>query len=118
MTARGFSQILRGAGGALELNRFNLFIGAIGFVLSTIGFQAWAMARGEHFDVSDYCTAFGLGFAGLGLGGAGAVALKDRQVAMARTIEQTGRVPAPPPAGPPVPAGKAPPLDDPDAAAS
>lgn len=100
---KGFSQILRGINGALELNRVNLFMGAAGFVFGSLVFQGWAMWRGDEFSIEAFCLAFGTGFAALGLGGAGAVAIKDRNVASATIISQTGAVPAPPPAGPPVP---------------
>lgn len=100
---KGFTQILRGVNGALELNRVNLFLGAFGFVFGSLVFQAWAIWRGDTFSIEAWCLAFGTGFAALGLGGAGAVAIKDRNVASAQIIAQTGAVPAAPPAGPPVP---------------
>lgn len=100
---KGFSQILRGINGALEINRVNLFLGAWGFVFGALIFQGWAMWRGDEFSIEAFCLAFGTGFAALGLGGSGAVAIKDRNVASARITAETGAVPAPPPAGPRAP---------------
>lgn len=93
---RGFSEVLRGINGTVELNRLSLFMGALGYVLGTIAFQAWAMRNGQDFDVTAFCLAFGGGFAGLGLGGAGAIAIKDRNVASAKVIEATGSKPSTP----------------------
>lgn len=109
---RGFSEILKGINGAPELNRvIGAFLG-ICYGVGALGFTAWNMAEGRPFDVVAFCTSFSGGAALLAGGTAGAVALKDRQVAMSKVIEQTGAVPAPPPAGPKVPAGDPPPVQD------
>ena len=93
---KGFSEILRGAGGGFELNRFNLLLGGVSYCLGTLSFQGWSMYQGHDFDVTAFCLAFGGGFAALGVGGAGAVAIKDRNVASSKIIEQTGHVPTAP----------------------
>lgn len=95
---RGITEILRGINGTVELNRLSLFLAMIGYVLGTLVFQAWAMRDGQDFDVTAFCLAFGGGFAALIGGGAGAVAIKDRNVASSKVIEATGSKPAVPPA--------------------
>lgn len=99
----GWTEIIRGLNGTVELNRLSLFLGALGYIFGTLGFQAWAMGRGAEFDVTAFCLAFGGGFAGLGLGGAGAIAIKDRGVATSKVIAETGSKPATPPAPAPHP---------------
>ena len=99
----GFSEILRGINGTVELNRLSLFLAALGYVFGTLGFQGWSIWNGAVFDVTAFCLSFGGGFAALIGGGAGAVALKDRQVATASVIASTGSKPATPPAPAPTP---------------
>lgn len=98
----GILNVVRGLNGTVELNRLSLFLAALGYVGGTLVFQAWAMHDGQDFDVTAFCLAFGGGFAALIGGGAGAVAIKDRNVASAKVIEATGSKPATPPAPPPV----------------
>lgn len=58
----------------------------------------------SQFRVYKQCSlAYPSGLAACVGATAGAIALKDRQVATAKVIADTGAVPAPPPAGPPVP---------------
>lgn len=99
----GWTEIIRGLNGTVELNRLSLFLAALGYVFGTLGFQAWSMSKGADFDVTAFCLAFGGGFAALIGGGAGAVAIKDRNVASAKVIAETGSKPATPPAPAPVP---------------
>ena len=99
----GFSEILRGINGTVELNRLSLFLAALGYVFGTLGFQGWSIWNGSEFDVTAFCLSFGGGFAALIGGGAGGIALKDRQVATAKVIEATGSKPATPPAPAPTP---------------
>lgn len=66
------------------------------------------MIKGREFDVVAFCGAYAGGAALLGGGTAAAVAIKDRNVASAKMIEQTGAVSAPLPTGPRVP------VDDPE----
>lgn len=95
---KGFSEILRGINGAPELNRLSLFLAVIGYVVGTLAFQGWALSDNPSaFDVTAFCLAFGGGFAALIGGGAGAVAIKDRNVAASKVIEETGSKPATPP---------------------
>lgn len=95
----GFWEVIRGLNGTVELNRLSLFLGALGYIGGTLVFQAWALRDDpSSFDVTAFCLAFGGGFAGLGLGGAGAIAIKDRGVATSKVIAETGSKPATPPA--------------------
>lgn len=100
----GWTEIVRGLNGSVELNRLSLFLAALGYIFGTLGFQGWALWDNPgDFDVTAFCLAFGGGFAALIGGGAGAVAIKDRNVASAKVIEATGSKPATPPAPPPHP---------------
>ena len=100
---KGFSEIIRGINGSIELTRLSLFLAALGYIAGTLGFQGWSMWGGAEFDVTAFCLSFGGGFAALIGGGAGAVAVKDRNVAASKVIETTGSTPATPPAPAPEP---------------
>lgn len=102
---RGLSNALKGIGGEYEINRVVGFVSGVGYTLGALGFTAWNMAEGREFDIVAFCAAFSTGAAVIGGGTAGAVAIKDRNVATAKVIEQTGAVPAPPPAGRPATEG-------------
>lgn len=106
---KGFSEIIRGINGSIELSRLSLFLAVVGYVGGTLVFQGYTLWHGAEFDVTAFCLAFGGGFAALIGGGAGAVAVKDRNVAAAKVIEATGSKPATPPAPAPEPQ---PALDD------
>lgn len=99
----GILNALKGIGGEFELNRLVGAFGGISYVIGANAFVAWSMAKGREFDIVAYCTAFPGGLAVVVGAIAGAVAWKDKGVASAKVIEQTGAVPAAPPAGPPVP---------------
>lgn len=94
---------LKGIGGEFELNRLVGAFGGIAYVIGANVFVAWSMAEGREFDIVAYCTAFPAGLAVIVGAIAGAVAWKDKGVASAKVIEQTGAVPAAPPAGPKAP---------------
>ena len=100
----GILNVVRGLNGTVELNRLSLFLAALGYIFGTLIFQWRAISDDPGaFDVTAFCLAFGGGFAALIGGGAGAVALKDRQVATSKVIAETGSKPATPPAPAPVP---------------
>ena len=88
------SNMLKGIGGEPELIRTMGAVGVGAYIIGGIGFQAWNMARGVPFDVVAFCTAFPGGL-GVAIGAAaGAVALKDRNVASAKVTEaQAGQTP-------------------------
>lgn len=113
----GFTQALRGIGGAYELNRLVGFFGGVVYVIGAhvfIGYEV--LWLGRAFDLTAYCLAFPGGLAVVAGGTAAAISLKDRNVASSKVIEQTGAVPAPPLDGPKVPVGDPPPVDKPAAA--
>jgi hypothetical protein len=91
---------LRGIGGEYEVQRV---LGAIGTMTYTVVAPVFA-AVGVIKDVSmtEFCIAYPGGLAACIGATAGAIAWKDKSVASAKVIEQTGAVPAPPPAGPSV----------------
>lgn len=95
---------LKGIGGEYEIQRV---LGAIGTLTYTFSVPIF-VGIGVISDVSvtEFCLAYPGGLAACIGATAGAIALKDRNVATAKIIEQTGAVPAKPPAGPPVPTGE------------
>lgn len=109
----GLTNALKGIGGEFELSRVVGFISGVGYTAGALVFTAWNMSEGRSFDVVAFCTAFAGGAAIITGGTAGAVALKDRNVASAKVIEQTGAVPTKAPDGPRVPVGDPPPVDKP-----
>lgn len=109
---RGFTNALRGIGGQYELNRLVGFFGGAVYVLSAPSFVAYEVLwLGKDFDITAYCLAFSGGIAAIVTGTAGAVAIKDRNVASAKVIAQTGAVPTPAIDGAKVPTGDPPPVD-------
>jgi hypothetical protein len=104
MRFSGFSNAFRGAGGEYEVNRLVGGLGAVAYIIGAHIFVGWdVIAKGRPFDITAYCLAFPGGL-GVAVGSiAGAVAWKDKGVASAKIINETGAVPAPPPDGPKVP---------------
>lgn len=104
MMFSGLTNALRGIGGEFEVNRVVGAFGATAYVVCGNFFVAYNVCwLKQPFNITEYCLAFPGGLA-VAVGAiAGAVAVKDRQVATAQVIKETGAVPAPPPAGPPVP---------------
>lgn len=100
------SHIFRGANGEPEVNRVVGAFGGFIYVVCAQVFVAWELILGRAFDLATYCLAFPGGLAVIVGGTAGAVALKDRNVATASVISETGSKPATPPApAPPVQPG-------------
>lgn len=95
------SNALKGIGGEYEINRVVGAIGGVAYVLTSCGLVAWdVIVKAREFDILAFCAAFPAGL-GVAVGAiAGAVAWKDKGVASAKVIEQTGAVPVAPPAGP------------------
>lgn len=91
---------LKGIGGEYEVQRV---LGAFGTLTYSIAAPVF-VAVGVIKDVSltEFCLAYPPGLAACIGATAGAIALKDRNVASAKVIEQTGAVPTAPPAGPSV----------------
>lgn len=78
---------LKGIGNEPEIIRTLGAIGVLAYIVGALAFQTWNMARGQPFDVVAFCAAFPAGL-GVAIGAAaGAVALKDRNVASAKVTE-------------------------------
>lgn len=93
-----WSEFLRSHDGGIEVNRLVSFFGGMAFIISAVGFEWWRIRNGGEFDVTAWCLAFPGGI-GLLVGGTGVgVALKDRNVAHAKVVSETGSRPADPPA--------------------
>lgn len=92
---------LRGISGEFEVQRVLGAVGTLTYTFSVPLFVATGVIAGVS--VTEFCLAYPGGLAACIGATAGAIALKDRNVATAKIIEQTGAVPAKPPAGPPVP---------------
>ena len=90
---------LKGIGGEFEVQRV---LGAFGTIVYIVSAPAlvWAGKVTASFD--SFCLAYPAGIAACLAATAGSIALKDRQVATAKVISETGAIPAAPPAGPPV----------------
>ena len=86
---RGLSNALRGIGGEYELQRI---LGALGTLTYTIAVPAF-VALGKFGDVSttEFCLAYPGGLAACIGATAGAIALKDRNVASAKVIEKEAK---------------------------
>lgn len=104
----GLSEILKGIGGGYEINRVVGAFGAVVYVIGAhvfLGYEVWWL--GKEFDLNTYCLTFPTGL-GIAVGAiAGAVALKDRQVANAKVISETNSQPATPPNPAPEPKAEA-----------
>ncbi len=89
------NEAFKGPGGAFEVNRLIGALGATSYVVGAHVFVAHdVLWKGHEFDLIAYCTAFPAGL-GIAVGAiAGAVALKDRHVASAKRVADTGIVPA------------------------
>lgn len=83
---------LKGPSGGFEINRLVGALGATAYIVGANGFVAWNMFRGAAFDLTAYCLAFPTGL-GVAVGAiAGAVSLKDRNVAAAQATTATTRI--------------------------
>lgn len=93
-------EALKGIGGQYEVQRV---LGAFGTVTYVVMAPAlvWAGKITASFD--SFCLAYPAGIAACIAATAGSIALKDRQVATAKIIEQTGAQPAAAPATSEVP---------------
>ena len=88
--------MLKGLSGEFEINRVLGALGVGTYIFTAAGFQWWELRHGGHFDVVAFCAAYPTGL-GVALGAvAGAVSLKDRNVATAlqtRNAAQAAPVP-------------------------
>lgn len=84
---------LKGIGGEFEINRVIGAVGGLAYVAGANVFVAWNLIEGRPFDLVAYCAAFPAGL-GVVIGAvAGAVAYKDKGVATAKVIQDTGAQP-------------------------
>lgn len=93
---------LKGIGGEFEVQRLLGAIGTVTYAVSVPLFVAAGVINGVS--VTEFCLAYPGGLAACIGATAGAIALKDRQVATAKVISETGAVPVAAPAGPRGPA--------------
>ena len=79
------TDILKNPGGSFEINRVVGALGSLSYIVGANGFTAYEVfVRMQPFDLTAYCLSFPTGL-GVAVGSiAGAVALKDRNVAVAR----------------------------------
>lgn len=90
----GISNILKGIGGDFEIGRVSLAIGGLFAVSSPIAFEIWEMGwKNGHFDVTAWCLAYPTGLVALVAGGVFAIGNKEKQVASAQTVRDTGSLP-------------------------
>ena len=83
--------MLRGIGGEVEIGRALLALASLAAIASPIGFQAWDMVRGAHFDVTAWCVAYPGGLAALVTAGILGIGRKDQNVAAARATRTAGQ---------------------------
>lgn len=91
---------LKGIGGEYEVQRLLGALGTVAYVASVPLFVATGVIGGVS--VTEFCLAYPSGLAACVGATAGAIALKDRHVATSKIIQETGAIPAKPPAGPSV----------------
>lgn len=79
-----FASIFRGISGELELGRVFGATGGASYILAPLVYQGWALHQGQHFDPAGFCAGYGggLGLAAAGIGSM--IAIKDRNVAVAK----------------------------------
>ncbi|MDB5707869.1 MAG: hypothetical protein JWN66_4985 [Sphingomonas bacterium] len=77
------TNFLRGIGGEFEIGRVLLTSAGAAAIFTPIGFQAWDMAKGGHFDVTAWCIAYPGGLAALVSAGILGIGSKDKSVATA-----------------------------------
>lgn len=82
------ASMLKGISGEFEINRVVGAFGATSYIICANAFVAWQVFwLGHEFNVTEYCLAFPSGL-GVAVGAvAGSIALKDRQVAKARSTQ-------------------------------
>ena len=100
MTSWNILNALKGITGEYEVQRLLGAIGTITYVLSVPIFVVTGVIK--DVSVTEFCLAYPGGLAACIGATAGAIALKDRSVATSKVIQETGAIPAKPPAGPSV----------------
>ncbi len=82
---------LRGIGGEYEVQRVLGALGTIAYVIAVPAFVA--IGTISNVSVTEFCLSYPTGLAACIGATAGAIALKDRNVATAKVISETGAVP-------------------------
>ena len=90
----------RGIGGEFEIQRVLGAVGTVIYALSAPIFVAFGVIK--DVSITEFSLAFPTGIAACIGATAGAIALKDRNVATAKVIQDTGAIPVAPPLGPQV----------------
>jgi hypothetical protein len=91
------TNILRGIGGEFEWTRVFGAAGVAIYIIAANGFEAWTIFyQGKPFDVTAYCLAFPTGLGAAIAAIATAAGQKDKAVASAQTVQDTGALPAKP----------------------
>ena len=85
---------LKGIGGEFEVQRI---LGAFGTIVYIVTAPAFVWAGKVTATLDTFCIAFPAGLGACIITTAGAIAIKDRNVAAAKVVEQTGSNPATPP---------------------
>jgi hypothetical protein len=82
------TDILKNGAGSFEINRVVGALGSLSYIVGANAFEMWeVVVMHKAFDLVSYCTTFPFGL-GVAVGSiAGAVALKDRSVAVARVTD-------------------------------
>ena len=90
-----FDGALRGIGGEYEIARVLGGFGAMAYCICANAFVGYeVVVNSREFDITAYCLAFPGGLVAIIGAAAGAVALKDRNVASSKYIERHGIVPS------------------------
>lgn len=76
--------LLKGISGEFEVGRVLLAGGGLAAIVAPIGFVAWDMAKGAHFDVAAFCLAYPGGLGAMLASGVISIGGKDKSVAIAR----------------------------------
>ena len=80
----GLTNALKGITGEFEIGRMLGAFGVTTYIVSAPAFQFYEVWRNGHFDVIAFCAAYPAGLAAALGATAGSIALKDRNVAVAR----------------------------------
>lgn len=92
-----FRDMFKNPAGSYDSARILFVFGGLNGIISPVAFQIWAMMRGQAWDATSYCLAYGgMLSAVLSLGGLG-IATKDKGVASALNTTP----PSPPEGGQP-----------------
>ena len=81
------SNALKGISGEFEVSRLLGAFGVSTYIVTAPLFQAYEVYRNGHFDIVSFCTAYPAGLAAVLAAAAGSIALKDRNVAVAKQTQ-------------------------------